>query len=79
MSCREDAELLILNRIIRFALNWLLYENYFIFISLDLVLIFSQSRPQVSVLDVVSRPPDKSVYLKVFFLFPNQNICCGYS
>ena len=26
-----------------------------------------------------TRPPDKSVYLKIIFLFLNQNICCGYS
>ena len=25
------------------------------------------------------RPPDKSTYLKIIFLFLNQNICCGYS
>ena len=24
-------------------------------------------------------PPDKSAYLKIIFLFFNQNICCGYS
>ena len=26
-----------------------------------------------------SRPPDKSVYWNIIFLFLNQNICCGYS
>ena len=25
------------------------------------------------------RPPDKSVLLKIIFLFINQNICCGNS
>ena len=25
------------------------------------------------------RPPDKSAYWKIIFLFLNQNICCGYS
>ena len=26
-----------------------------------------------------NRPQDKSAYLKIIFLFVNQNICCGYS
>ena len=25
------------------------------------------------------RPPDKSAYWKILFLFHNQNICSGYS
>ena len=26
-----------------------------------------------------SRPPEKSAYLKIIFLYLNQNMCCGYS
>ena len=33
----------------------------------------------MTILIMVGRPPDKSVYLKLFFLFLNQTICCEYS
>ena len=29
--------------------------------------------------NIAVRPPDKSAYWKIIFLFLNQNICCGYS
>ena len=33
----------------------------------------------LSIVMALFRPPDKSAYWKLFFLFLSQNICCGYS